>query len=206
MTLMHGVLLTGGASSRMGEPKAAIEFDGLSLARRAADALRAVTDDAVVVGPPFDSGLRSAADPMQGPLVAFVCGADAFATDEPTFLVACDMPFVSASMLASLDLGLHDGVIPVVGGRNQPSVSLYAPRAIDVARHLAADGVRRWSTWLEQLDVRRVEVDDLFADVDTPDDLARARALLRERGARIVGRGHAGAEDRELRSDRAEQT
>jgi molybdopterin-guanine dinucleotide biosynthesis protein A len=198
---MHGVLLTGGASSRMGSPKAAISFDGVTLARRAADALGAVASDSVAVGPAFDGGLRSVSDPSEGPLVAFVCGADAFDRDEPTFLVACDVPFVSAAMLERLELGVHDAVVPVVDGRDQPSISLYSPRAIDVARRLVRDGTRSLRAWLEWLDVRRIDGDDDFLDVDTPDDLARARALLRERGARIVGRRDAGAEDRELRGD-----
>jgi molybdopterin-guanine dinucleotide biosynthesis protein A len=185
----------------MGAPKAAIEFGGVTLGRRAADALRAVCDRVVAVGPSFDTGLPSVSDPMEGPLVAFASGAE----DAPTFLVACDVPFVSADLLRTLagELGPHDAVVPVVAGRDQPSVSLYAPRAIEAARESVADGDRSLRAWIARLDVRRLPVDELI-DVDTPDDLARARALLLERRARIVRGGDARAEDRELGGDRSE--
>jgi molybdopterin-guanine dinucleotide biosynthesis protein A len=200
---MRGVLLTGGASSRMGTPKAAIPFGGRTLGRRAADALREVTEQAVAVGPAFDTDLRTVEDPREGPLVAFVCGATA---DDPTFLVACDIPFLGAGALRSLarQLGPHDAVVPVVDGRDQPSVSLWSPHAVDVAREAVAKGERRLMAVIRRLDVRRVEDETLF-DVDTPDDLARAGALLLERRARIARRRDAGAEERELRADAAEQ-
>ncbi len=198
---MDGVLLTGGASSRMGMPKAAIDFDGVSLGRRAADALRALCDRVVAVGPSFDTGLECVDDPSHGPLVAFVRGA----RTAPTFLVACDVPFVGTELLTMLadELGPHGAVVPVVDGRDQPSVSLFSSRAVEVARRAVADGERSLRAWIAQLDVRRIDLEGLI-DVDTPDDLAHARALLLEGRARIVRRRDTGAEDRKLRRDAAE--
>jgi molybdopterin-guanine dinucleotide biosynthesis protein A len=139
---MHGVLLTGGRSSRMGTHKAAIDFGGRTFAQRAADALRAVAEPVVAAGPSFDTGLESVEDPDEGPLVAFVCGAGALPMTEPVFLVACDVPFVTAEMLrvVASSLGDFDAVVPVA-----------------------------------------------FRDIDTPEDLARARALLSERRTGIAG-------------------
>ncbi len=190
--VVHGVLLTGGRSSRMGVHKATIEFDGRTLAARAAQALRDVADPVLAIGPAFDTGLDDVRDPGEGPLVAFVSGADELkrrGCDGPVFLVACDMPFVDADVLRLLGSMLEgkDGVVPVVGGRDQPSISLFTPDAIDVARAVVAEGARSMKAWLARIDVRRFDDDTgIFEDVDTPEDLARARALLLERRARIV--------------------
>lgn len=183
---MAGLLLTGGASERMGRPKAAIELDGASFARRCAEALRTVADPVLAVGPAYDSGLESVDDTHEGPLLAFVAGADALAArghTGPICLVACDVPLVGAkalSLVASL-LDGHDGVVPVVGGRDQPSVSAWSPVAVDAARRLAAAGHRSMRAWIAELDVRRLTEADwdgivsesAFTDVDTPDELAR---------------------------------
>src|SRR5690242_14292006 len=114
----HGLLLTGGSSSRMGVDKATIEIDGVSFGSRAAAALRAVADPVLAVGPAFDTGLEAVDDPSIGPLVAFVAGADALAergAAGPIVMSACDVPFVDADVLTFLlqRLDDHDAVIPV---------------------------------------------------------------------------------------------
>lgn len=186
---VHALLLTGGSSRRMGHPKAAVEFHGVSFARRISQTLGAIASPVLAVGPSFDSGLESVADPAEGPLVAFVCGTNALAArrcDGLVLLVACDVPLVDppALRLVVSALGSHDGVVPVVGGRDQPSVSCWAPAAVDVARRLVAGGHRSMRSWISELDVRRlthrdwsgVASDLAFTDIDTPEDLERAQA------------------------------
>src|SRR5438046_10752398 len=116
----------------MGGPKASISFAGKTCAQRGAGALLAVAERVVVGGPEFRTGLEVVDDPREGPLVAFVCGAEALVPDGPVFLVACDVPFVSAEVLGFIAsrLGDFDAVLPVVAGRDQPSISLFAPQAI----------------------------------------------------------------------------
>ncbi|MGH8979592.1 MAG: molybdenum cofactor guanylyltransferase, partial [Acidimicrobiales bacterium] len=53
-----GILLTGGASTRMGRDKSSLEVGGISLARRSAEVLATSTDVAIEVGPGH-SGLPS---------------------------------------------------------------------------------------------------------------------------------------------------
>jgi molybdopterin-guanine dinucleotide biosynthesis protein A len=106
-------------------------------------------------------------------------------------MCACDVPLVDGAVLGILvdELDGHDAVIPVVSGRDQPTVSCYAPEAARVARELAASGARSLREWIARLDVRRLTAadwpgasfDETFTDVDTPEDLVRVTALVRDR-------------------------
>jgi molybdopterin-guanine dinucleotide biosynthesis protein A len=176
---MHGLLLTGGSSSRMGRPKALIEWEGSTLGRRAADALRAVADPVLAVGPAYDTGLEVVDDTHDGPLAAFVAGADALRSCGcvgAIVMAACDVPFIDSDVLSLItsELRESDAVIPVVGGRDQPSVSCYSPSAVDVARALVAEGGRSFREWAARLNVNRLAGLDHLFDVDTPEELERA--------------------------------
>ena len=75
---MAGVLLTGGASRRMGTDKARLVVNGETLAARSARVLTAVCDPVVEVGPGV-SGLPAVLEepPGAGPLVALLAGVGA---------------------------------------------------------------------------------------------------------------------------------
>jgi molybdopterin-guanine dinucleotide biosynthesis protein A len=110
-----GLLLTGGASSRMGVPKATLVVGGESIADRAAARLLQVCDPVVEVGPGYSSLRRVDEDqPGRGPLAALVAGADAVGTGGPLLLLACDLPFVTEALLGRL-VGWEgtDTVVPV---------------------------------------------------------------------------------------------
>ncbi|HVL90346.1 MAG TPA: NTP transferase domain-containing protein, partial [Actinomycetota bacterium] len=61
-----GLLLTGGASTRMGRDKATIVAGGASLAERSAAALRAVAAPVLAVGQEASTGCAVVDDPRQG--------------------------------------------------------------------------------------------------------------------------------------------
>ena len=182
MNLVHGLVLTGGTSTRMGADKATIAFEGMTLAARVARALAPIARPVLAVGHEAGSGLEAIEDPSQGPLVALVAGADALAARDATsavLLVACDLPFVTSRALTEVAaaLGDADAAVPVVGDREQPLAACYSPRAHDVARALVEGGERSMRALLEQLDVARVAIADAsdLIDVDTPGELEAAR-------------------------------
>ena len=72
---MAGVLLTGGASSRMGTDKARLVVNGETLAAHAARVLSAVCDPVIEVGQGVTGLPAIQEDPAgAGPLVALVAG------------------------------------------------------------------------------------------------------------------------------------
>jgi molybdenum cofactor guanylyltransferase len=177
-----GIVLTGGASRRMGNDKARIVWRGETLAARAARVLAAVCDPVLEVGPGLTDLPSVREDPPgAGPLAALVAAADALETAGPVVLLACDMPFVEEPVLRLL--ADHAGaatVIPVAAGRLQLACARYGPNAIARAR----DALARGETALRAaVDADHEELaeeqwvvvggPDAFADLDTPGDLDR---------------------------------
>jgi molybdenum cofactor guanylyltransferase len=169
-----GVLLTGGASRRMGTDKATIVIDGETLAARAARVLAAACEPVIEVGPGV-SGLPHVREnpPGAGPLVALVAGADALAADT-VLLFACDLPFVEAAELTILAKwpGTQT-VIPIADDRPQYACARYGPAALAGARAALRDGERALKS-IAGIDAEYVPIPaHVLADIDTPEDLRR---------------------------------
>lgn len=163
-----GLLLTGGASRRMGWDKA--QLFSAELAERLASAC----GRAFEVGPGHTS-LPAVSDPGDGPLAALAAAAPVVGGTD-VVLLACDMPSVSVELLRALaDMTGRGTAVPVVGGRRQPLCARYSAADVELAVSVVAGGGRAMR---DLLDVTTVHwLDDLgrpdeFADVDTPDELA----------------------------------
>jgi molybdenum cofactor guanylyltransferase len=172
------LLLTGGASSRMGTAKATLLVDGEPLARRSARLLAQVCDPVVEVGPGYsDLPTAAEAEPGRGPLAALVAGADVVGITSPVLLLACDLPFVNVDLLTRLVEAPGGGtVVPVDrDGVVQPVCARYSTDALLRARDLLAAGERSLRSLLVQVPVTRLDGFDeqVLADVDTPDDATR---------------------------------
>jgi len=180
MRQMAGVLLTGGASTRMGTDKAQLVVRGETLATRSARVLASVCDPVVEVGSGV-SGLPAVREepPGGGPLVALLAGVGALGRPRSVILLACDLPNISSEILRLLVEWPGSGtVIPEVEGRCQYACARYGSAALDGA--FAA--VRSGATSLKQLagaDCEYISESEWgsvataleFADVDTPGDL-----------------------------------
>jgi molybdopterin-guanine dinucleotide biosynthesis protein A len=181
-----GILLTGGASRRMGRDKAALVHDGITLAVRLGDLLAAVCSPVVEVGPGH-SGLPTVADehPGEGPLAACVAGwhaLNAAGHHGPAAVLAVDLPAMTAPALAVVVGHLDPGtVVPVVDGRPQPLAARWSGAALTEADRLVASGQRSMAALLEVVPWTAIREPAFaaaggvgaFDDVDTPDDLDR---------------------------------
>jgi molybdopterin-guanine dinucleotide biosynthesis protein A len=192
LAAIGGLLLTGGASRRMGTDKALIEVDGQRLVDRTAAVLRAVADPVVEVGPGWSDLPAVREDPPgSGPLAALSAGAAALRAaghDGPVLVLAVDMPRVSVELLQFLAGRAGTATaVPRAGGHPQPMCARYGPDVLaavderlaaggrslrDLLETLAASGS---VSWVEREEWEPVAGPDAFADVDTPDDLRRLR-------------------------------
>jgi molybdopterin-guanine dinucleotide biosynthesis protein A len=175
-----GVLLTGGASRRMGVDKATLVVGGETLAERAARVLTAVCDPVVEVGSGV-TGLPCTREepPGEGPLAGLLAGADALAlaSDGAIVVLTCDLPFVDDAFVGMLvEHPANGSVVPTVAGRKQYACSRWSAAAVASARVSFARGERVMRALLGAGDATFVVADAhalALADVDTPDDLAR---------------------------------
>lgn len=136
-----GIVLTGGASRRMGTDKAFVSFRGRPLAVVARDALlRAGATEVVAVGGDLDRlaalRLRGVIDdhPGEGPLGGLLTGLRAVSTPVAVVL-SCDLVAVDAGVVRRLLRALVDSdadvVVPVGDGGPQLLVAAWRVRARD---------------------------------------------------------------------------
>ena len=179
------MLLTGGASRRMGFDKAYLEVGGVRNAVRLAGVLAQVAWPLVEVG--FGcSGLPAVLEEPrgEGPLVALCAGAESLAAlgrAGPALVLACDLPFVTAEALAVLAGWPGRGsAVPMVGGRLQPLCARWSASDLALAKELVEAGERSMRSLLGAASVEVLDESNwsgrahrLFADADTPEDLHR---------------------------------
>jgi molybdopterin-guanine dinucleotide biosynthesis protein A len=191
---LTGVIQAGGRSTRMGgEPKALLEIGGRRIVERVADVLGQVTDDLLVVTNTPElfewMGLPMVPDafPDCGSLGGIYSGLKS-APGDAAFTVACDMPFLSTAVarLVTSRAGLADVVAPRVGPHYETLHACYGRACLGpMERRLAAGQLKITGFW-DEVRVLAIAEEDVarladpavvFSNVNTPEDLARARAL-----------------------------
>jgi molybdopterin-guanine dinucleotide biosynthesis protein A len=193
------VVLAGGGSRRLGRDKLAEDLDGRPVLRALLDGVRAVAPDAevVVVGPPGRAVAGAIVvredPPGGGPVAGLAAGLAAdvgreLRDGDLVAVLAGDQPFGAAALpvlSAACDPpdGAADGAVAVdADGRDQPLLAVYRAgplrRAIGTRPHGA-----RVRDVVARLHLTRAPVPPSAAlDVDTDEDLERARALARREG------------------------
>jgi molybdopterin-guanine dinucleotide biosynthesis protein A len=173
-----GVVLAGGRSTRMGTPKAALEWHGSTLLYRAAAIVsRAVDGPVVVVAAPgqplpeLPSGVHVVADPVEGrgPMVGIATGLAAVADQAPVaFVCSTDLPFLHPAfidrVLREFALADADVVLPVARGYRQPLAAAYRTTLAEVIADLASCGVLRLGMLFEHCRATQIDDDTLLAD------------------------------------------
>ncbi|MFI5385343.1 MAG: molybdenum cofactor guanylyltransferase [Fimbriimonadales bacterium] len=173
---IEAVLLTGGASRRMGEDKSRLLVDGEPMAVRIARLLAGRGIRVTVSGVEALEGRAFLPDREQhgGPLLAL---SRFEPSSELVFIVSCDVPGFDPAVVEILadHLGDSDAAVPELEGRLQPLCALYRSSALKVAEKLVHGGERRVMTWLERLRVVVVsDIDPVWvSNVNTPADLKR---------------------------------
>lgn len=196
---MRGILLLGGRSSRMGQPKPWLDWEGRPLLLHMLEMMHTVCSDVVVV-------VRQAADaervmglgvPVyvdeyegQGPLAGLHAGLRGIPEDGAVCLVGCDLPFLQGSVLADLhgqlmrDPQLQAVVPEDADGRLYPVCAVYRG---DVRQTAASsldrqeNAMRRFLARIHAAYVPTERWQHLtpspFLNMNTPEDYLEARGL-----------------------------
>lgn len=200
---MRGAVLAGGAARRYGgHPKGLLAVGGRRILDRVVESVAAVTGELpLLVANAADAhtwrpDLTTTPDarPGSGSLGGIYTAVAAGTT--PVLCVAWDMPFVPVELLEALAAGAtaggFDAFLPASSGRRgvEPLCAVYGPACRPaIERRLDAGDLQAISfhddvrTGILSLDRVRAfgEPEELFFNVNAPDDLERAEVLWRRR-------------------------
>ena len=204
MGTVAGVVLAGGRSSRMGTPKAALEWHGSTLLRRTAGILARATGGPVIVVRaagqelpwlPPGTGVTEDPRPDRGPLQGIAAGlADAAAAGaDVAFVSSVDAPFLHPAFVRRVLALLGDAevALPVARGHRQPLAAAYRTTLAGAAERLvAAEKLKPGFLYSERIVATLTDADlladpelarldpglDSLVNVNTPEEYEEARA------------------------------
>ena len=176
-------VLVGGASHRMGSDKALINFQGVSLGRRVAEAL-GVDDGRTVLacGGSVETarslGLEHLPDeaPGAGPLLALATVLRAFPGSD-AIVAACDLGGLDRATVMLFEQWLSDEPFDVVvasAENRQPLLARWRQSALPIIDQAVSAGERSMRGALAQLQVAELHVDAAATvNLNSPQDLER---------------------------------
>jgi molybdopterin-guanine dinucleotide biosynthesis protein A len=196
---VSAIILAGGHSSRMGRPKAELQFAlGTMLDYVVGEMMRVFDEIVVAVAKPrryaWETFLsRSIVDekPNRGPLPALEQALREIRFDL-AFVCSCDVPFVNGDLARKLCemLGDHDALIPRVDGKLQMLHAVYRKRCAEVLAMMHSRGENRLHEIVNFAKVRILPEEEIraldpellsFFNVNTPEDYQRALKLMDEK-------------------------
>jgi molybdenum cofactor guanylyltransferase len=172
-----GIVLAGGRSSRMGTPKAALEWHGSNLLRRVTGLVARSVDGPVVVVrapgqelPELPEAVELVEDAREGsgPLMGIAAGLRAVGDRAvAAYVSSTDVPLLHPRFIRRVLAAFDDDadvVLPHVGGFRHPLAAVYRiSLAAEVERLIAADRLKP-AFLFEVCRVRRLDAEALLQD------------------------------------------
>ncbi|MCU1255797.1 MAG: molybdenum cofactor guanylyltransferase [Candidatus Angelobacter sp.] len=188
---LSGFVLAGGKSTRMGQDKAALTLNGLTLLQHALAALREVCRDVAILGKhelygtlaPVYEDIFPGCGPLGGIHAALSNSKTQF-----NLIIAVDTPFLAPKFLSYLvDKAIASGAVvttPEIDDYTQPLCTIYSLDFHSIAEHALRLGnykivplfPKGRTLIIKEAELRQFAfVADMFENLNTPEDLARAR-------------------------------
>jgi len=194
-----GILLAGGASTRMGRDKAYIQLRGETMFKHSVELLRGVASEIAVSGrdpapmgvdaPWFEDAIKGI-----GPMGGIIAALERF--HAPCLCISLDMPFLNRDILVMLLWARENrGEDRVMTTFHDPEtgyieslVAIYEPEALPLLTASAAAGIYKLSAAIPFEKRQHIpfpmDAQKLFMNINSPDDLNRFNELdaSREQG------------------------
>lgn len=196
MENMTGVILAGGKSLRMGQDKAFLTLESKALVDSLCQLLYRLFPQVVIVTNSPIKCLSLNADivtdiyPHMGALGGIFTGL-VFSSHPYSFVVACDMPFVSERLVKYM-AGLKDGydvVIPEGEAGLEPLHAIYSKNCLKPIKRLLKENNLKIIDFFPALRVRKVKKEELkpfletvpaLFNINTPADYEQAVRIGKE--------------------------
>ena len=182
------VVLAGGKSSRMGQDKALLSYQGGSFLERICQTLDDFTDKYIARGPyevspkGLDEEWKIIGDhfPEKGPMGGLEAALSS-CESKALFVTTCDMPLLQKSLVDAICREYSDDldalVVQTTNGRIHPLCGVYHTRVLPVIRQMLEKDNCRLMGLLDQLQVCYLQLDDKMAkqvtNVNTREDLQK---------------------------------
>ncbi|MCE9565426.1 MAG: molybdenum cofactor guanylyltransferase [Planctomycetes bacterium] len=171
-----GIVLCGGRSSRMGQPKAWLPFGSETLLQRTVRVLREVVQPVIVVAAPeqtvpeLPTDVKIVRDEIEGkgPLGGLAAGLAALeSVVDAVYLSACDVPFLMPEFVRRVTelLGEASIAVPRVGDHFHPLAAVYRVSVLSYVRELLVIEQLRMGLLFDTMPTRIIEPHEL-ADID----------------------------------------
>jgi molybdopterin-guanine dinucleotide biosynthesis protein A/molybdopterin converting factor small subunit len=191
------VILAGGKSSRMGQPKALLRFAGEPLIVHMVRRLGQLFSDTVVVAAPeqelpaLPSTIVRDDIAHQGPVGGIYYGLKA-ARREICFVTSCDAPFLNLRLIAYLMAQIpdYDVVVPFTQERFQPLHAVYRKQVAPLLKEQLERGELRPIFLYDKVRTRKITEAEMrphdpeglsFLNMNTPEDYQAALASWNDR-------------------------
>lgn len=197
------LILAGGLSRRMGRDKTIVDLAGKPMIAHVIDRLKTQASSLAVNAPPgalpeigipvLPDTIPGHAGPLAGVLAGLIHARESMPEASHLLTVPADTPFLPVDLTAKMTANIEPGRIVVATslGRIHPVVALWPiSLADDLEEWLGDPDNRKLQSFITgypsvTVDFPPVETAsgplDPFFNVNTPDDLARAEQILKER-------------------------
>ena len=194
-----GIVLAGGRSSRMGTPKAWLDWHGSTLLRRVCGIVARGAGGPVVVVrapgqelPELADGVRVVDDAREGrgPLQGILAGLQAVDSDV-AFVASVDLPFLHPRFVGAVCREAEgvDVAVPFVNGYRQPLAAAYRPTLAPLVAELVEADRMKPAQLFERCETRWVEDLPHRESVRNLNTRADYEAALAEPEPRVSVRG-----------------
>jgi molybdenum cofactor guanylyltransferase len=184
------IVLAGGKSSRMGQPKSLLLFDDTPLIVHLTRALESIFAETVIVAaaqqelPPLPAILVRDEVPYQGPVGGIYYGLKA-ASGKFCFVTSCDVAFLNPPLIRHLisQIWDYDVVVPHWQERLQPLHAVYRASVLPLLEQQLARNELRPIFLFDKVRTRKVDEEEIrifdpeglsFFNMNTCDDYQRA--------------------------------
>lgn len=190
-----GIILAGGHSSRMGQPKGLIRLGGKPLIEHALETLKPICTEVLISSnsPDYDhlgfevvEDLIASGGPMAGIQACLLKSSNEF-----NYVISCDMPFVPSGIYIQLQKGLSDrlAAIPWYGTDHfEPMCGVYHSSFSTVMNKYIEKTILKLPLIFNENNILKADAKRLlekyhrhiFFNINTPDDLTAAETILHE--------------------------